>query len=148
MAGNLPKSAPKTAPILAMIIAKFGERSLNYFSSFSTFRTISYYFTLFRTISHYSALFRVGKICFFYILTSKKYGVNDPSGISHFCLSSKFKGCRTCLMDSHVEGCAEHIHGTEVAFLGVLSPAAPCVRCALTMTRSAEAPNSCVSRHK
>ena len=26
----------------------------------------------------------------FDILTSKKYGVNDPSGISHFCLSSKW----------------------------------------------------------
>ena len=27
---------------------------------------------------------------FFDILTSKKYGVNDPSGISHICLSSKW----------------------------------------------------------
>ena len=26
----------------------------------------------------------------FDILTSKKYGVDDPSGISHFCLSSKW----------------------------------------------------------
>ena len=29
------------------------------------------------------------KIRFSIFLTSKKYGVNDPSGISHFCLSSK-----------------------------------------------------------
>ena len=60
------------------------------FSSFSTFRTISHYSPLFRTILHYSALFRVGKNWFFDFLTSRKYGVNDPSGISHFCLSSKW----------------------------------------------------------
>ena len=34
---------------------------------------------------------RIGKKNrFFEMLTSKKYGVNDPSGISHFCLSSKW----------------------------------------------------------
>ena len=76
-----PYSASKTA-------STDGFKSIfRHFRQFALFRPISHYSALFCTIPHY---FGSEKKWFFDVLTSRKYGVNDPSGISHFCLSSKW----------------------------------------------------------